>query len=152
MALSYQIEDWATYSRDAEKLWEEHWQTIALDQEHIPLDVDMERYAALDAAGQLHIVTARDDGGVLQGYVLYLVSGHLHYASTLHALMDVLYLAPAHRRGLAGYRLLVVAERTLRERGIRKVVMGGKRHYDLAPLYERLGYTEIERNFSKLLL
>jgi GNAT superfamily N-acetyltransferase len=151
-ALRYAVERWATYAPDAEKLWPLHWEEIALDQSVIPLDVDMDRYASLDAAGQLHIVTARDEGGVLHGYVLYVVMPHLHYKSTLHGFMDVLYLSPVQRKGLAGYRLLQMAEKTLRERGVKKVLMGGKRHYDLAPLYERLGYTEIERHFSKLLL
>ena len=159
--LHYGVESWSQYAPDAEKLWPLHWAEIALDQEHIPLEVDMDRYAALDAAGRLHIVTAREDTGrvqgavredPLQGYVLYVVMGHLHYKSTLHAMMDVLYLSPAHRKGLAGYRLLTLAERTLRERGVKKMLMGGKTHYDIAALYARLGYTEIERHFSKLLL
>ena len=149
--LVYAVDPWSTYAADAVKLWPLHWEEIALDKDHVPLDVDMERYAELDAAGQLHIVTARDDDERLQGYVLYVTMPHLHYKSTLHAFMDVLYLAPMHRKGLAGYRLLTWAESTLRARGVRKVFMGGKMHYDLAPIYARLGYTEIERHFSKML-
>ena len=54
--VEFQVERWATYAPDAETLWPLHWQEVALTQEAVPLDMDVERYAALDAAGILHIV------------------------------------------------------------------------------------------------
>lgn len=151
MGLSYRVESWADYWPEAEKLWPVHHAEVALDQEMIPLDVDKERYEALDAAGHLHIVTARDDEGRLQGYHLSVVSNHLHYRTTLHAVLDVFWLHPAHRRGLAGYRLFRVVRDTLRARGVVKHVQGCKRHLDVSPLFARLGYTEIERVWSTVL-
>lgn len=151
--LTYQVESWDRYWRDAEKLWEDHWREIALDQEHIPLDVDWDRYAALDAQGKLHIVTARDADGQLQGYHLSIVDTHLHYRTTLHAYLDVFYLAPAHRRGMAGVKLFKVVQDTLKARGVVKQIQGHKVHVHggLGTLFERLGYHKIEHVYSKLL-
>lgn len=147
--LTYQVEPWATFAPEAAPLFEQHWKEIALDQDVIPLRVDAAGYETLDAAGMLHVVTVRE-AGVLVGYWVGFVKGHLHYRDTLHAHMDVVWLAPAHRKGLAGYRLLQTVERTLRALGVVKIVMGCKLHHDLSRLYARLGYTEIERTWSKV--
>lgn len=149
MALSYSIENWAQYAPDAEKLWEDHWREVAMDQDRIPLDVDWERYAALDASGNLHIVTARDEQGTLQGYCLAVVTTHLHYKSTVHAQYDVYWLAPVYRRGLTGYRLFQVMERTLKARGVKKLLSACKLSLDVGPLFERMQWRETERTFTK---
>ena len=149
MTLTYAQETWSQYAPDAEKLWPFHHREVALDQDTIPLDVDWERYAALDAAGNLHIVTARDEQGALQGYCLAVVTTHLHYQSTLHAQYDVYWLAPASRRGLAGYRLFQVMERTLQARGVHKLLSACKLHLDVGPLFTRMQWRETERTFTK---
>ena len=153
MLLTYSVEDWATYSPDAEKLWTLHWAEIALDQDTIPLDVDWERYAALDASGKLHIVTARDEHGTLQGYHISVVDTHIHYRTTLHAFLDVFWMAPDHRRGLAGYTLFRLVRETLKARGVVKHLQGHKLHVHggLGTLFERLGYRKIEHVYSTLL-
>lgn len=148
--LIFAVESWAQYWPEAKPLVELHWQEIALDQEHVPLAVDEAGYVALDGAGILHIVTARDEGRLV-GYWLGMVKGHLHYRTTLHAVMDVVWLHPAYRRGVNGYQLFHAVERTLRQRGVVKVIMGCKLHLDFSRLYARLGYHEIERTWSKLL-
>ena len=150
-ALQYAVESWSQYAPDAEKLWPLHWAEIALDQSTIALDVDWERYAALDAAGKLHIVTARDAQGILQGYCLGMVTGHLHYKSTLHCQYDVYWLAPAYRRGLAGYHLFRVMERTLKARGVKKLLSACKLSLDVGPLFTRMQWRETERTFTKYL-
>ena len=96
--MDFQVERWATYARDAEALWPLHWKEVALTQDAVPLDMDTERYAALDEAGILHIVTGRDQGRLV-AYFTALVLGHLHYKSTLHALTDLYYISPLWRRG-----------------------------------------------------
>ena len=153
MPLRYQIEDWQTYWPDAEPLWKDHWLEVGLNQDTIPLDVDKERYALLDAQGKLHIITMRDDDGELQGYYLAIVDTHLHYRTTLHAYLDVFWLHPAHRRGLAGYKLFQVVKDTLKARGVVKHIQGHKLHVHgkLGTLFERLGYHKIEHVYSTLL-
>lgn len=150
--LTYHVEAWGDFCTEAEPLWHQHWQEIALDQDVIPLVPDDAAYTALDQAGLLHVVTARVDGALV-GYVVGILKPHLHYATTPHFHMDVLWLHPTWRKGLAGYRLLQALERTVQQRcqGPVKMLLGTKLHYDLSALYTRLGYTEIERTFAKVL-
>jgi GNAT superfamily N-acetyltransferase len=148
------VERWATYAVDAPPLWALHYTEVAIDQEVIPLDMDLERYAALDAADVLHIVTMRTvPEQALVGYQTSLVSGHLHYKSTLVAAVDLYYVLPAYRQGWAGVRLFREAERTLKARGVVKIARGTKLHagLDMTRLFQYLGYRTTEQLLTKLL-
>lgn len=150
--VDFQVERWATYAPDAETLWPLHWQEVALTQEVVPLDMDVERYAALDAAGILHIVTGRD-AGRLVAYHTSLIMGHLHYKSTLHSLTDLYWVHPLWRRGMTALRLFGTAHRSLKERGVVKVISGSKLHsgLDMTRLFTFMGYDLAEKSFTKLL-
>lgn len=150
--ITLQVERWNTYYPDAMPLWEAHWEEVAIHQERIKLDVDVASYAALDASGKLLIVTVRDHG-VLVGYWKGLILGHLHYLSTLHGTMDIVYLAPAYRRGMLAWRLFKRVEQEAKDRGVVRLSQGTKIHngLDLGRLYERLGYECTEHHFTKLL-
>jgi GNAT superfamily N-acetyltransferase len=152
MLTTYAVEPWPLFAKEAEEagLWRLHWQEIAQDAD-IPLEPDHATYTALDQAGQLHVVTARAADGTLIGYWVGLIRPHLHYATTLHAFTDVYWLHPAYRRGLAGYRLFQAVERTLARRGVVKVMTATKVYQDVSRLFERLGYRETERQWTKRL-
>lgn len=152
--VAYQQEPWATYVVDAPPLWRLHYAEVALDQDVIPLDMDVERYAALDATGQLHLVTARAGPEAhLVGYYTALVGPHLHYKRTLCAAVDLYFVLPAYRQGWTGIRLFQEAERTLKARGVVKVATGTKLHAGLerTTLFMRLGYRPTEQLLTKLL-
>lgn len=148
----FQLEPWATYAPDAEALWPLHWQEVALTQAEIPLDMDVERYAALDAAGILHIVTGRDQGRLI-AYHTSLIMGHLHYKSSLHAFVDLYWVHPLWRRGTIALRLFGAAHRSLKARGVVKVQSGTKLHsgLDMSRLFTYMGYAHVEKTFTKLL-
>ena len=153
-SLSYQVERWTSYAADAPPLWEQHYTEVALDQDVIPLDMDVERYAALDAQDILHIVTMRTvPAWQLVGYHTSLVSPHLHYKRTLVAAVDLYYVLPAYRQGWAGVRLFREAERTLKARGVVKIASGTKLHagLDMTRLFQYLGYRTTEQLVTKLL-
>lgn len=148
----FAVESWATYAADAPFLWQRHWREVGLDHEAVPLDMDVARYAELDRLGMLHIVTGRVRGNLV-GYFTGVVSCHLHYASTLHCLVDLYYLEPLWRRGMTALRLFGTAHRTLKERGVVKVLSGTKLHdgLDASRLFEFMGYRLTEKQFTKLL-
>ena len=148
----FAVERWATYYPDAIPLWPLHWKEVALTQAEVPLDMDVERYAALDAAGILHIVTGRDAGRLI-AYWTGLVTPHLHYASTIHALTDLYYINPLWRRGALALRLFGAAHRSLKERGVVKVASGTKLHsgLDMSRLFTYMGYEHAENLFTRLL-
>lgn len=148
----FAVEPWAMYAADAPPLWQLHWQEVGLDHEAVPLDMHVERYAQLDEAGMLHLVTGRTEGRLV-AYFTGIVTPHLHYASTLHCLSDLYYVHPLWRRGAIALRLFGHVHRTLKERGVVKVQSGCKLHagLDMTRLFTYMGYTWTDKLFSKLL-
>lgn len=150
--ITYQVESWAEYYPEVLPLWVLHWKEVALSHAQIPLDPDIERYQAFADAGQLHILSMRDQGKLV-GYHVTICVGHLHYKGTLHGLVDLYYVLPASRKGRAGIRLFQEAERALRARGVVKLQTATKihAHLDMSRLLEHLGYTQVEKVYAKLL-
>lgn len=147
---AYAVERWRDLKREMLPLLVRHWREVALNHADVPLDIDEKRYADLDEAGGLHILTARRDG-LLIGYHVTIVSTHLHYASTLHGITDVYWIAPECRHGVTAMRLLQAVERALKALGVRKLFTATKLHMDQGPLFERLGYKPVERVYAKLI-
>lgn len=158
MTLTFQRERMADLIPEITPLLLPHWREVALDQDTIPLEVDWPWYLALEGAGILAVCTARD-GTALVGYVIHLVSNkHLHYKSLRFAECDAFYLAPAHRKGLAGLQMFRASDEILRDLGVKKIINKMKLHFDprgdgtgLAPLFARLGYRPIETVYAKTL-
>lgn len=146
----YQVERWRDLKSEMLPLLVRHWREIALNHAEVPLDIDHERYDALDASEALHILTARR-GGLLIGYHVAIVSPHLHYRSTLHGITDVYWIAPECRHGVTAMRLFQAVERELKKLGVRKLFTATKLHLDQGPLFERLGYRPVERLYAKLI-
>ena len=150
MTTLYQTEPWCEFKKDAVDLFVRHWKEIALNHESVPLDIDHERYDALAEVGALHILTVRRDG-VLIGYHAAIISGHLHYKSTLHGITDVYWIAPEHRHGITGLRMFQAVEREMKKLGVRKLFTATKLHLDQGSLFEYLGYRPVERLYAKLI-
>jgi L-amino acid N-acyltransferase YncA len=151
--ITYQVERWAAFAADAQDLFRQHWLEIALGHAKVPLDVAHDRYQAMCDQDVLHIVTVRDNGRLV-GYHVAIVSGHLHYASTLHGITDVYYLLPKYRRGRTGIRLFQRVEAEMRALGVEKLFTGVKLHTadgQSGRLFEYLGYTPTETLYTKLL-
>jgi L-amino acid N-acyltransferase YncA len=146
----YAVERWRDLKAEMLPLLQRHWREIALNHEAVPLDIDHERYDALDEGGALHIVTVRR-AGVLIGYHVAIVSTHLHYKSTLHGITDVYYIAPEARHGVTGMRLFQWVEREMKALGVRKLFTATKLHLDQGALFEHLGYQPVERLYAKII-
>lgn len=147
---SYAVERWATVKREMLPLLTRHWREVALNQADVPLDIDHARYQELDEAEALHIVTVRRHG-LLIGYHVAIISTHLHYASTLHGITDVYWIAPECRHGVTAMRMFQAVERELKTLGVRKLFTATKLHLDQGPLFERLGYKPVERLYAKII-
>lgn len=148
----FQLEPWATYAEDARALWPLHWREVGLDHDAVPLAMDEERYTQLDALGMLHLVTGRTEGRLV-AYFTGIVTGHLHYRDTLHCVVDLYYIHPLWRRGPLALRLFGTVHRTLKERGVVKVITGTKLHHglDMSRLFEYMNYRYTEKTYTKLL-
>jgi GNAT superfamily N-acetyltransferase len=129
-----------------------HWREIALNQDEVPLDPNWDRYFEYDLLNILQTLTVRSNG-VLVGYVFMLVFPPLHYASTIWAQSDMVWLDPAYRSGWTGVRMFREAEAGMRRLGVKVVVLSEQLHFDtrLGNLYKRLGFKHTENLFSKFI-
>jgi GNAT superfamily N-acetyltransferase len=148
--IEFQTESWLDVLPELKAMFDAHWEEIALNRDAIKLDIDYDLYERLTRSGELHLVTARDDGWLV-GYHVSVIRPHPHYKSTLHCLTDVFYLRPEYRSGMTGYKLIKFFRDSLKARGVKKVLMGTKLGIDIDPLMKRLGFTPIERVYSLVL-
>ena len=148
--ITYQVERWTDITSELSDLFEKHWHEVALNHDEIKLDVAWDKYAAMCLSGNLHVVTVRSDG-VLVGYHVAYVDGHMHYKSTIHACVDIYFIAPEFRNGRVGLKMFEFVEEDLRRLGVKKIITATKIHLNHSRLFEHLGYTNTEITFTKLL-
>lgn len=147
--LTYQRETLSQARPDGEPLLLRHWQEIAhyLD---IPYAPRWDGYENLERAGILRIFTARLDGQLV-GYCVFTVAHSMHYATSLEASEDVLFVAPEQRKGRVGIKLIEFSDTVLKLEGVQLVRRHVKFAHDFGPLLERLRYEPIDRIYGKRL-
>jgi GNAT superfamily N-acetyltransferase len=149
--VSVQTETWRAIDAQIEEIAGFHWEELALDQLLFERDLDHERYFALENAGMMHVVTARDDFRLV-GYVICFVMPHIHYKSSgLTALADMYFILREYRKGGLGVRMFREMERGLKERGVIRAHMSCKTHESHQQLFERMGWKLTDLTFSKVL-
>lgn len=148
--ITYQREEWKSCLSEMERLWPLHWQEVAADKDVIPLEPNYQMYDMIDQTGQLHVVTARCDGNLI-GYHVSIVRPHLHYKSSLSSFTDMYFVHPDHRKGMVGVKLFKEAEKSLKQRGVQKMFTGTKLSLDMGRIFERLGWRETERLYTKVI-
>lgn len=134
---------------DADGLMEQHYQELAAHRGHGGFAVDWRAYAALESAGLLVAVTARDEGKLV-GYCGFVLAPNLHFAGVRVAQNTTLFLQKEHRQGMAGVRFLKYAERAARGRGANKVLWHVTPENDFSPILARLGYADEGKLMGKL--
>ncbi len=103
------------------------------------MSVDWEQYAALEAASVL-ITLAAEDGGELIGFSVAVLLRELHHTGLL-CQSTVLFVAPLHRHGRVGSRLIAETERHAVLRGATSMRWHrGPHDHALGVLLGRRGY------------
>lgn len=161
MSLVFTVEKWTDCVNEMRSLWNIHWQEVSLNQETIKLNVWEKAFEEADKLGQLHIVTARFDKELV-GYYVSLVRPHLHYQDSLTAYTDAFYLKQDYRKGFNGINLFKAVEKTLKARGVKRIVAATKIKFDAnkkistkkstpdkSKMFERLGWTFAEKIYTK---
>jgi|ERR1700722_15220242 len=131
-------------------LFVRHWEEIGVDRDVVLMDMDYEMYAKYHEIGYLKITTVRADGKLV-GYCMALVCTHLHYQSTLFGLGDLYYIAPEHRKGMAGIRMFMEHEKNMRGLGVKKLTTITKIFHDISPMLIKLGWKPQEITLTKVL-
>lgn len=148
--VTIKVERWAQFKAEGKPLFEQHWRELATYQD-IPLWIDDAQYERLEAHGHLMIVTMRV-ADRLCGYAVYMIAANPHYATSLQAREDVIYIEPRARRLGLGRNLLRQSEVLLRQAGVQVVAHAVKlTHPALGELLQAEGYQPIETVFTKRL-
>lgn len=138
MGVTFTIERFAEIEQEAQALAVTHWaeteSSMYGEREYI---LDSAQYRALEAAGMLHIVTARSDGALV-GYASFFVTYNQHIAGMMGSL-DGLFMAREHR-GHSGIKLLRFALESLKVCGLALVQLSApESNAKVGKIYERLG-------------
>ena len=148
--IEYKEETYEQVINEIKPLLENHYDEIALDKDVIKLNPDYDMYKKLCNSGAMRIITARDDGKLV-GYLIALIKYHLHYKDSLTAIDDIFYVDKSYRKGLTGVKLFIKTEEILKKYGVQRVVLNTKLHHDVGAIFDRLGYKETERVFTKII-
>lgn len=146
--ITYQIEDVRAVLKDVENLFDDHYEEVAENKEHIKLNPDFDKYIILEEEGALHVATVRDDDKLV-GYCVSILNIHIHYKDHLFALNDIFYLAPKYRSKGIAKGLLSFTEDDLKEVGVSVTVMHMKCDHPFKELVNSLGFKKTEYMFSK---
>ena len=150
-SVCFQIEKWGDALPELGPLFHELWADVAVDQDRFTAKCDEAKYAALEQAGILHLVTARTEGKLI-GYFLMFVTPNAHYhGAGLMGFTDMFYLRPEFRRGNTGMKMFAFMEQTLRDKGVVKLYTSHKLHRDRGPMLKALGYKPTDMVYSKVL-
>ena len=86
--ITAQIEPWPAFIHEAQPLLPLHWAELALNKDKVPLDPQYDIYTARDLAGQVLVVTLRQDGELV-GYFIVFIAPGLNYKTCLTLTMDI---------------------------------------------------------------
>jgi hypothetical protein len=126
-----------------------HWKEIATYRD-IELKPQWDTYMAHEQQGYLRIYTVRHLGRLV-GYSVYVVAKNLHYADSLQANNDIVYLAPELRGKFLGMRFLKWCDASLKADGVQSVILHIKKAHDWGSMAERLGYFAEETIYRRRL-
>jgi GNAT superfamily N-acetyltransferase len=146
--VKFQVENLDQFLAEAVPLLFAHWKEIA-HYEDIELKPDMVAYGAAERAGTLRIFTARDEDNKLVGYSLFFVRRNPHYADSLQASQDIIYI-DKNRRGF-GARFIKWCDGQLKSEGVQAVYHHVKAKHNFGPLLERMGYELVDYIYAKRL-
>lgn len=154
--ITCQVENLTDRLEELKQFFNPHWHELALDQDKVPLDPQYDIYLTRDSMGEIMLVTARENGK-LMGYFIGFVAPGLHYKTCLTLTMDIFWIHPELRDDdslsqveaqMISDDLFKAVEAEARRRGVDRMFVGSKLHKDVAALFERLNYKEVERYYS----
>lgn len=131
---------------------DEHWQSLALNQDKVPLDPQWDVYYQRESQGELLIMGLYAENDELAGYFIGFIAPGLHYSTCLTCTMDIFFIREKFRGNLMlARKLFRSVELELRSRGVSRWFVGTKLHKDVGRLFEALRFTPVEMYYSKWL-
>lgn len=148
--ITVQVESFEGALPELREIFPRHWEELALFRAKMPLNPQYFSYIERERAGNLMLVTARQDGRIVAYYTVQIAPG-FHYAATLTGHMDIMYVVPELRgRGLV-LPLFKQVEEELKRRGVQIWYSGHKSHNPLRldRLLPAFGFLPADSYFAK---
>jgi GNAT superfamily N-acetyltransferase len=143
-------EQWRDMRHEFDVLGEASFKECDNGGGYFPYAPDYETLDYMDNDGSLHMTTARDDGRLV-GYVMSAIQQrHLQFKACASQCISV-YLLPEFRHGLTGVKMMNYDQESLRKLGVEMMYGGYTLNKNLAPLFEKGGWQEVERIYVKYL-
>lgn len=143
-------EPFAPFLEEVKPMLPLHYEELALNKDAVPLDPQYDEYLRRDAKGMVMTIALRDSGELV-GYFVGFIAPGLHYQTCLTLHLDIFWIRPDHRGKMGGVKLFKAVEVEATRRGVQRMFVGSKVHMDASWLFERLGYSEVERTYSKMI-
>ena len=137
------------FINEFEAIFPLHYEELCVTKEY-PWEPNYDVYRFYGENNMLRTITCRVDGELV-GYIIFLISPHLHYKSCITATEDIYYVKKEYRKGRIGITLFKYAEKVLKERGVQRIVTHTKVHLDVGRLFEYLGFKQTDKVYSKML-
>jgi GNAT superfamily N-acetyltransferase len=113
----------------------------------LPFNPDYDRYLALDAAGLIRYFTARDRAGELAGFAIFFLDTEIYQKDVRSATQSINYVCAGHRG--VGFAFMRFCDDILKKQGVNSVWRQASAKYDISKVYERMGYSLIEKTYRK---
>lgn len=127
---------------DADALLQAHYEELCLHRDRKALAPRWDQYTAIERAGNLLVVAARQDGALV-GYACFFVAPHMHYSAYTVAVNDVIYVDKS-ARGTIGLRLIKACIREAKAAGANHIAWRAKLGTPLIEILKKLGCLEEE--------
>lgn len=144
-----QVERLAAVLSELHPLHEAHWHETEAHRHGLELRPDYEAMVTDERLGRLLQFTVRHDARLVGNLRLYVMTSR--HTGTLTASEDTLYVAPAHRGGLLGVKLVRYAIGCLRQLGVREFDADSKLVNGADVLMRRVGCTPVATKFHMFL-
>lgn len=135
----------------ATALAEEHWHEVARNKQLMVINLDRDRYQAMEDSGMLLSLVAYDDEDQIIGYSINVVTPHLHYKDVIVAYNDLLFVGKDYRKSSLGLRLIRETKQLAKKRGVHVVAWHAKEGTPLAKILPKMGAPLHEQTFLEVL-
>lgn len=149
--ITFHVESLLEHLEEMKPLFPAHFEELALNKDKVPLDPQYDIYLERDKRGEVLFVAGRELGALI-GYFVGFVAPGLHYKTCLTLSLDIFWIHPEYRHRGAGFQMFKTVEAEAKRRGVQRMIVGSKLHQDASWLFERLGYDEVERYYSKMFI
>jgi len=144
----YSIEKYADIVEELKNIYVPFFKEVDIYPEAPTPNVDHDQFIQMGDA--LQVVTARENR--LVGFHIAFVINDIFYKHIKTAMVSHYYLLPESRGNGNGTNMFAFADDEFKRKGVERVFMSRKIYMNNEKLFNKLGYRQIECNYTKAIL